>query len=135
MPPSFTWPTVESGEHAGHLTDRFFGDRKWGGAIMRMNPDVDFFKLRTGDRIMIPVDPRNVQGLAADGSPLPPDGAVEQTTYAVRDGDTLGAIARRVYGTSRLWTLIRDANDEINQAGTNIRPGQVLVVPLPPAQP
>lgn len=134
VPPSFTWHVVEEGENAWSLSERFFGERAWAGAIMRMNPDVDFYRLRVGNEIKVPIDPRNVQGVAVDGGELPSDGGIEQTTYAVRRGDTLGQIASRVYGTSRLWTLIRDANPDINDAGTNIRPGQVLIVPLPPAQ-
>lgn len=134
-PPSFTVHTVEEGENAWSLSERFFGDREWAGAIMRMNPEQDFYRLRVGNLIKIPVDPRNVQGVTATGAELPQGEAVDETTYAVRRGDTLGQIAARVYGTSRLWTLIRDANPDINEQGTNIKPGQVLLMPLPPAQP
>ncbi|MBL0927845.1 MAG: LysM peptidoglycan-binding domain-containing protein, partial [Phycisphaerales bacterium] len=55
-------------------------------------------------------------------------------TYTVRDGDTLSAIASRLYGRSALWTLIRDANrDQINEDGTDLKPGMVLKVPPAPA--
>ncbi len=52
------------------------------------------------------------------------------TTYTVRQGDTLSAIAQQAYGDANLWTKIYEANKHI--IGSNpdmIHPGQVLNIP------
>ena len=49
-------------------------------------------------------------------------------TYEVRKGDNLSQIAAYVYGDSKLWPRIRDANPEkvINE---RVRPGDILIIP------
>ncbi|MFH1858006.1 MAG: LysM peptidoglycan-binding domain-containing protein [Candidatus Omnitrophota bacterium] len=59
------------------------------------------------------------------------------TTYTVKQGDTLGKISTTVYGTSKNWKQIFEANRQILSDPNKLRPGQVLQVPqdLPKRQP
>ncbi len=57
-------------------------------------------------------------------------GPSQMTSYTVQPGDTLGKIARTVYGDASKYPLIQQAN---NLATPNIWVGQVLVIPALPA--
>ncbi len=50
-------------------------------------------------------------------------------TYVVRSGDTLSKISARFYGTTSRYMEIFDANRDQLSSPTNIRVGQVLVIP------
>ena len=56
--------------------------------------------------------------------PAPPAG---QQTYTVRKGDTLWAIATRVYGNGQKWVDIAQANPSIDPAKLAV--GQQLILP------
>lgn len=53
-------------------------------------------------------------------------------TLRVEHGDTLPAIARRVYGHASRWPLIFDANRDRLDDPDLIYPGLVLLLPDPP---
>lgn len=53
--------------------------------------------------------------------------------YTVQAGDTLSSIARKVYGSPKQWTLLRDANSALLHGGTQVKPGMRLAVPPNPA--
>jgi LysM repeat protein len=58
------------------------------------------------------------------------------TRYTVVAGDTLSAVARKSYGSASLWPLLQEANRELLQGGTALKPGmELLVPPKPPAAP
>lgn len=50
-------------------------------------------------------------------------------TYTVQKGDTLGAIARKMYGKSSLYPKIFEANTPMLKDPDKIYPGQVLRIP------
>lgn len=59
-----------------------------------------------------------------------PDTSVPDSTYDVKSGDTLWAIAQRMYGDGDRWREIYDANaDLIGPNPNRITPGQTLVIP------
>ncbi len=49
--------------------------------------------------------------------------------YVVRDGDTLSAIAKQVYGDETLWPLILEANRDRLSDPENLRVGTHLLIP------
>ena len=51
------------------------------------------------------------------------------TQYRVREGDTCGSIARRVYGNSRRYDLIHQANPSLGAMPHNLQPGTLLTLP------
>ncbi len=59
---------------------------------------------------------------------VPPTDGAEQT-YVVQPGDTLGKIAKQLYGDFRLWTLIYEANRDKISNPSVIRVGLELLIP------
>ena len=56
--------------------------------------------------------------------------AQEVQEYRVRRGDTCGQIARRVYGHSRRYDVIHQANPELGAMPHHLTPGQTLRLPV-----
>jgi len=50
-------------------------------------------------------------------------------TYRVQPGDTLSGIAREIYGSASKWELIYEANRDQLGVSTQVKSGQVLVIP------
>lgn len=69
----------------------------------------------------------NVQG----GSDTVPDtgGGGGQRSYTVERGDNLSAISKRVYGKSKYWKEIFEANRDTIENPDLIYPGQTLQLP------
>ncbi len=77
--------------------------------------------------VFAPIPPQEEPPVDMDEPVSSPDGPVE--TYVVQPGDSLGKIARHVYGDVRLWPLIFEANkDKISDPGL-IRVGMTLNIP------
>ena len=57
------------------------------------------------------------------------DAVVGQRTYVVQSGDSLSKISTKMYGTSRHWKKISDANRGILKNKTKLSVGQKLVIP------
>ncbi len=51
------------------------------------------------------------------------------TSYTVQRGDTLGKISTDVYGTSRGWQQIYEANRDLLSDPNRLKPGQTLRIP------
>ena len=66
---------------------------------------------------------------AATAAPAAAAAAAAVKTYTVQKGDTLSAIASRVYGKSSEYTKIFEANRDQLSDPDKIRPGQVLKLP------
>ena len=50
-------------------------------------------------------------------------------TYVVQPGDTLGAISKKVYGTSKRWKAILEANKDVVPKPEALRSGVELRIP------
>ncbi len=55
--------------------------------------------------------------------------AKEPKVYVVEKGDTLQKISKKMYGTTRKWKRIYDANRDILKSPDMIKAGQELVIP------
>lgn len=55
--------------------------------------------------------------------------ALHPGLYKVKEGDSLGRIAKRFYGKASKWTLIYEANIDKIKDPQRIRPGIELVIP------
>lgn len=53
----------------------------------------------------------------------------EETIYVVKKGDTLQKISNKMYGTTKKWQKIYEANKNILKGPNMINPGQKLVIP------
>jgi len=130
IPPEFDTHTIAPGETIWSIAEALWGDRNLGGVIARANPLTDPKRLTPGAQLLIPRDPRNVQGAPAGAEPPPPEPQIVQ--YVVASGDTLSEIAQRMYGRSSLWTRIRDANPDVIGADGQVRVGSTIIIPPPP---
>ena len=61
-----------------------------------------------------------------------PAAPAAQRTYVVQSGDVLGRISDKVYGTSRHWRLILEANRDLIPNESRLRPGLELRIPPAP---
>ena len=72
----------------------------------------------------------NVRSGGSSTAPVTEPAGAQPTSYVVKSGDSLSKIARRIYGDSKQWNRIYEANREL--IGKNpdlILPGQNLVIP------
>jgi nucleoid-associated protein YgaU len=69
---------------------------------------------------------------APDTSSAPGESAYQADTYVVQQGDTLWLIAVEDYGAGWLWETIYEANRDVLDDPSRIRPGQVLKIPPKP---
>lgn len=69
-----------------------------------------------------------VEAPVAEEAP-PAEAAGEDNTYTVEAGDTLWAIAEKVYGSGGKYMKIFEANTSILDSPDKIFPGQKLVIP------
>lgn len=130
IPPEFDTHIVAAGETIWSIAAAKWGDQNLGGVIARANPLADPRRLRPGQTLLIPMDPRNIQGAPTDApAPAP---TPEITEYVVAPGDTLSQIAQRFYGRSSLWTRIRDANPAVISRTGDVRVGVTIIIPPPP---
>ena len=53
----------------------------------------------------------------------------KERSYAVQPGDTLASISRKFYKSSARWQRILDANSDILSKPSDLKPGQMLVIP------
>lgn len=75
-----------------------------------------------------PPQPIDVQGLEVRVVQRAEE-AVQARFYTVQPGDSLGAIAQKMYGDANLYPQIFDANRALLSSPDQIRTGQRLVVP------
>jgi len=54
---------------------------------------------------------------------------LERSRYTVRAGDTLASIAADLYGDSKEWTRLYEANEAALSGSNRLTVGQVLVTP------
>ncbi|MFI4854277.1 MAG: LysM peptidoglycan-binding domain-containing protein [Phycisphaerales bacterium JB065] len=134
IPPVFVEYTVQEGDNAWSIAERFYGSREHWASVLLSNPTVDARRLfRVGRVIKLAKDPNNIQGIIAGEEP-PQQPRMDYIEYRVESGDSLSGISKAIYGRASLWRLIQSANaDQVNSNGTNIRPGMILKIPPPPA--
>ena len=53
----------------------------------------------------------------------------KERSYTVQPGDTLASISRKFYKSSVRWQGILDANSDILSKPSDLKPGQMLVIP------
>lgn len=85
-------------------------------------------KVRPATAVAPPVDKKGYSKVPQTKAAEAVVGA-ETRTYVVQRGDTLAAISRKFFNTSERWKDIVDANQNQLQGGTNIREGQILIIP------
>ena len=99
--------------------------------IAEANPALsDPSRLRPGMKIVIPTPQapqRPAPDVAEEATAIADSGTPSPQPYVVKSGDTLGEISMAVYGTSKKWRMIRQANGNLDPRV--LRPGLKLVIP------
>lgn len=83
--------------------------------------------------ILLAGNVKGVESVVADDLAAPEpeaDEAPKSEIYEIKSGDTLGAIARRYYGSASKLGRIYEANRDIIRDPNNIYPGQKISIPL-----
>jgi nucleoid-associated protein YgaU len=83
------------------------------------------YRFRTGGTP--PQDEPPVSPTPEEPLPAPPPAPDE--IYIVQPGDTLGGIAKKLYGDFRLWPVILEANRDKIADPSLIRVGMELLIP------
>jgi nucleoid-associated protein YgaU len=137
--PQFKEYIVERGDTIGSIARKVYGDEGLAVVVAQANPLTDPARLKAGQRLRVPVDPNNIQGRLMDPVtgeflPVEEDRALPGriTEYVVERNDTLGGIAKALYGRATLWPLILDANSHVIKRPDDIRPGMRLIIPPAP---
>lgn len=130
---------VAKGEYPGDIAKKYYGKRGLGVALAEFN-SIDPSKLRVGMKLRVPpievldptaaptFPPAPTGDATAPVAPAPEQAAAPAArTVKVREGDTLYAISKRVYGTSSRWKDIAAANGLGDGRGMKV--GMELKVP------
>ncbi|MFN7929604.1 MAG: LysM peptidoglycan-binding domain-containing protein [Blastocatellia bacterium] len=70
-----------------------------------------------------------VKSVSGGADDIWPDIGIGSTTYTVQSGDTLSAIAKRVYGNANQYHAIFNANTDKLDDADSIQVGQELTLP------
>ncbi len=138
VPPEFTLYTVRLNDDIMTIAKRLYGNSRHWQAIAKANPGVDPQRMRVGQKLLVPKDPGNIQGVVVDdsGAGEPPRATEsERIEHVVQKNDSLWKIAAAFYGDGTKWTIIRDANrDLVGDEGQRLRPGMTLTIPAAPSR-
>lgn len=140
--PRFETYTVKAGDTLEKIAKARLGSSAYSKAIAQANPMKDPHRLKVGDEVRIPLDPSNIQGrvLPEVGKPAGesgggvPAGGAGWTEYTAVAGDSLSKISQTVYGSSKHWKLILDANSKLLPEAEKLRAGMRLMLPPKPKE-
>jgi nucleoid-associated protein YgaU len=130
---------VQSGEYFWTIARAAYGNAAYADLIAKANPGVNPKALRPGQVIVLPEITAAPQNIGAEAratahapSTRPVDAARE---YRVGQGDTLYAIAKKLYGRGDRADKIYELNKQWIGADPNrLKLGMVLQLPEPPTQ-
>ncbi|NMA70030.1 MAG: LysM peptidoglycan-binding domain-containing protein [Desulfitobacterium sp.] len=114
--------TVKPGDTLGTIALNHYGSYEKYTTIYKANQDV---LKKNNNRLNAGM----VLNLPAEGLLAPLSKENIKQVYTVKAGDTLGSIAKKVYGDSSLYTKIYEANRERLKSPHLIYEGQWLVIP------
>jgi len=113
---------VQAGDTLEAIAGKVYGDRSQWSSLAQANREQlgrPPYILAVGEKIVIP--PKEEAAKIHSVSPDATDG-----TYTVVSGDSLGVIARKVYGTSRRWQQLYELNRDRLSSPSALRVGQKL---------
>ncbi len=96
------------------LAQRFYGDGKYMNLIIQANPDINPVRLSIGQKLVIPKRVGAARPLTSSAGSKVPTAGPGQKVYTIADGDLLGSIAKREYGSAKYWPAIVKANPGLN---------------------
>ncbi|MCC6408026.1 MAG: LysM peptidoglycan-binding domain-containing protein [Planctomycetes bacterium] len=141
----YTW---KQGDTYPLLAERFYGSQKSALRLRTANEGRTEATLKVGDKIFVP----NLEGSTPvaqgndaltgvggasgangagkqDAAPAKKNGVSADGFYVVQKGDVLGTISSKVYGTSKKWQKIFDANRDVLKDANSLKVGMKLRIP------
>src|SRR5688572_17485712 len=124
----------KAGDTFKALAQKYYGSTLHVARLRAANEGRDEATLAAGDPVLVSVTPATAADRIARALP-PNDVAAAETTwagglYTVKQGDMLGTISNAVYGTSKKWRKIYDANkDVLGEDPNSLKVGTKLRIP------
>jgi len=130
----YTW---KAGDSFKSLAQTFYGTPLHVARLRAANEGIDDTKLAAGTRVLVPAkaatnEVRAAGTLAAPAAGAAPVAAVAWAggLYKVKSGDVLGTISKSVYGSTKHWKRIYDANKDVIGTDPNrLKVGMELRIP------
>jgi nucleoid-associated protein YgaU len=120
--------TVKEGDSLASIWRDLTGSERGWEQLQQANPGLDPSRLKIGQVLKVP-DWKQTAGVSKATAPVRAP-AETPGAYTVQSGDTLSSIATKVYGDSKLWKRIYDANkDAIGSDPGALKVGQSLRIP------
>ena len=130
----YTW---KAGDSFKALAQTYYGTPLHVARLRAANEGVDDTKLAAGARVLVPAKAATnevraqgaVAAPAAAGAPVAA-AAWAGGLYKVKSGDVLGTISKNVYGSTKHWKRIYDANKDVIGSDPNrLKVGMELRIP------
>lgn len=119
---------MKEGDSLASIWRDLTGSERGWEQLQQANPGLDPSRLKIGQVLKVP-DWKSAAGASKPASPVSAPTATTGS-YTVQSGDTLSTIAAKVYGESKLWKRIYDANkDAIGSDPGALKVGQSLRIP------
>lgn len=140
--PVTTAPTAErthvvvSGDSFSSISTKYFGTESKAGAIASANPLVDPTRMKIGAKLRIPESTTLVaapavvtpNGKSSNGNTVA--ASTSGNNHNVASGETLAAISRKYYGSTKYWQKLYTANKgTIGSDPAALKVGQKLTIP------
>lgn len=130
----YTW---KAGDSFKSLAQTYYGTPLHVARLRAANEGMDDTKLAAGTRVLVPVKAATNEVPAAGVAAAPvgaaaPAGATAWANglYKVKSGDVLGTISKNVYGSTKHWKRIYDANKDVIGSDPNrLKVGMELRIP------
>ncbi len=130
----YTWQT---GDTFASLATRYYGSDKQAVRLHTANEGRAETSLKPGDKIFVPnVEASTPAASTKSGAIADPNAPVESKKnstddgyYTVQKGDVLGTIAKKVYGSTKKWQKIYDANRDLLKDPNALKVGMKLRIP------
>jgi nucleoid-associated protein YgaU len=125
----YTW---KAGDTFKALSQKYYGSNLHVSRLRNANEGRKEELLAAGEKILVPVAPAAAADRIARSAPKEAAASATWTggLYTVSTGDVLGLISQKVYGTSKKWKKIYDANrDVIGENPNALKVGAQLRIP------
>ncbi len=123
----YSW---QAGDTFAALAARFYGRSDMVSQITAANEGRSDRNLRPGEKLFVPVQASASEDrLVRRTTTQAPSAWTGGSFYTVQKGDVLGSIAQKVYGSSKHWNKIFEANSDLLGDPNSLKVGQRLRIP------
>ena len=117
--------TIQAGDTPESISEKHYGVRSLFPLIMNANPGLKATALRINAKIKIPAKPE----AASEEASVAVESVGGRRTYTVRPGDTLGAISKKFFNTTRYAEAIFEANRTVLSSPDELQVDMKIVLP------